>query len=205
LFLQLLDLAVLFQELVEQHCVDGVLADRVWLSFFVGQHQRGIYLGDFFSDQTKLRCVLGVRLVVEGDRPQCQDCFTCFLHIGDVFLESLGGSNRAKLTVIGNNDWRGHAALRRYAKDIAYPGGVVDVCTDDTEANTDNVTGRGDTGTRVGAYGDVSHAGSIVCECTATDRGIAIAGVVKERVTPDSCIALAGSVIFERTITHGCV
>src|SRR5882724_3730853 len=140
---------------------------------------------------------------MERDRPECQDCFTCFLHTGDVFLESLGGSNRAKLTVIRNNDWRCRAALRSHTVDITDPGGVVHVCTPDTEANTDNVTSRGDAGTRVSAYGDVSHAAGIACECTATDRNIAFADrIVKERVPPDSRVVAAGGVISKRTSTN---
>jgi hypothetical protein len=39
LFPQLPDLAELFQKLIEQHRVDGVVADGVRLSFFIGQHQ----------------------------------------------------------------------------------------------------------------------------------------------------------------------
>ena len=42
--------------------------------------------------------------------------------------------------------------------DVTDPGGFVHVCTPDTEANTGNVTGRGDAGTRVSAYGAISHA-----------------------------------------------
>jgi len=62
---QFVHCAVLFEKLVEQHRIDGVVADGVRLSLFIGQHQGGIYLGDFFSNQTKLREVLNVALVVK--------------------------------------------------------------------------------------------------------------------------------------------
>jgi hypothetical protein len=51
---------MLFQELVEQHLVHGIVADRVRLSVLVGQYERGIYLRDFFRNETKLRCFPGV-------------------------------------------------------------------------------------------------------------------------------------------------
>jgi hypothetical protein len=66
----------------------------------IRQHQGGIHLGDFFSNQTKLRRLHGVCPVVESDRPECQDCFAGFLHAGDVFLEPLRGSNRATPVVL---------------------------------------------------------------------------------------------------------
>ena len=61
---------MLFEKLVEQHRVHRVVADRVRFSFFIGQHQGRIHLRDFFGDQTKLRCFLGVAFVVEGDRSE---------------------------------------------------------------------------------------------------------------------------------------
>jgi hypothetical protein len=68
----LLELGMLFEKLVEQHRIHLIVAHGVWFSFFVGQHERWIHLCDFFGNQTKLRRVFGVRLVVECDWPERQ-------------------------------------------------------------------------------------------------------------------------------------
>src|SRR6267142_2134490 len=132
--------AMLLEELVEQHRVHCVVANGVRFSFFVGQHQRWVHLCDFFSDQTKLWCISGVGPVMERDRSQCQDCFTGFLHGGDVLLEPLRRDHRAQLASVGHNYWRRSAALRSHAKDIADPSGVAHICTRMT--NSDNLRGR---------------------------------------------------------------
>src|SRR5215510_10777594 len=67
---QFLYLAVLFEELVEQHRVHRVVPYRVWFSTFIRHDQRRIHLRDFFSDQTKLRPFPCIGLVMESDRSQ---------------------------------------------------------------------------------------------------------------------------------------
>ena len=49
------------------------------VSFFIGQHQGGIYLGDLFRNQTNLRHVPRVRLVVECDRPESHEASLVFV------------------------------------------------------------------------------------------------------------------------------
>ena len=52
-----LHFAVLFEELVEQHRVDRVVAHGIDFAVFVAHHQVGIHLSHFLGNQTKLRRV----------------------------------------------------------------------------------------------------------------------------------------------------
>jgi hypothetical protein len=65
----LLVLSVLFEKLVQQHRVYLVVADAVRFSFFVSDHQIGIYLFYFLCNQAELRRAFGIEvfLVVEGN------------------------------------------------------------------------------------------------------------------------------------------
>jgi len=54
-FGSLLDLAVFFEELIEQHRVHGLIAHRVGFALFVPRNQIGIYLFHLFGDKAKLR------------------------------------------------------------------------------------------------------------------------------------------------------
>ena len=51
------------------------------------------------------------------------------VHGGNVLLKPLRGSDRAKLAAIGHDDGRCGAALRSDAINVADPGAVVHVCT----------------------------------------------------------------------------
>jgi len=94
-------MAVLFQELVEQHRVHRFVANRVRLSFVVASHQIGIYFFHVLSNEAELRDALEVKLVLvaEGHRFQCEDRFARFVHRLDRILETLRRDDRAQLTV----------------------------------------------------------------------------------------------------------
>ena len=137
---------------------------------------------------------------MECDRPECQECFTCFLHPGDVFLESLGGSNRAKLTAIRNNDRCCHAALRSRAIDVTDPCAVAHVCACMTD--TDNVRGSSNLVPRVDAYRKVRVASGVEGECSAADCNIAFtSGISNERVAPESFVLLP-LILLERALAR---
>ena len=55
----LLDFAVLFEELVEQHRVHLVVAHAVGFSLFVAHHQARIHLFYLFGDEPELRYPAG--------------------------------------------------------------------------------------------------------------------------------------------------
>jgi hypothetical protein len=94
----LLILAMFFQELVEQHRVHGVVTDGEKFTVLVAHYQIGTYLCYFFRDQTKLRCIGVVGLVVEGDWLERKDGFADVAHRLDVVFESArGASGRAEL------------------------------------------------------------------------------------------------------------
>src|SRR5438034_6927746 len=70
-------LAMLFEELIEQHRVHSFIADCVRLALFVTSHQIRVYLFHLLGDQAKLRNPIRVKLVLaaEGDRLQRPDRF----------------------------------------------------------------------------------------------------------------------------------
>src|SRR5206468_2206249 len=138
------------EKLVEQHRVHCVVADRVRFTFFVGQHQRRINLCDFFGNQPKLRCFFGVTLIMEGTGLSARIASLAFSIAAMSFL------NRSE-----------EATVPSCPVSDTTTGAVVPLCVvtpkmlpiqvvsstfaPHTEANTDNVTGRGDAGTRVSA------------------------------------------------------
>src|SRR6266480_1547547 len=77
-----------FEEFVEQHRVHRVVAHSGDLAILVTHDEIGIPLGDFLRDQTKLRRICGVVLVMEGDWLQRQDGFARLLQGILIFLEA---------------------------------------------------------------------------------------------------------------------
>src|SRR5437773_11165604 len=80
--LQFLDFAMLFEKLVEQHCVHRIVTNAIGLPLLVATHQLGINLFYFLCDQPKLWDALRINLllVAEGDRLETENCFTRFVH-----------------------------------------------------------------------------------------------------------------------------
>src|SRR5438270_2459766 len=56
---------MVFEKLIEQHRVHGVVTHSIDLVSFIAHHQGRIHLGDFFGDQTELWPVCLVALVVK--------------------------------------------------------------------------------------------------------------------------------------------
>src|SRR5437879_3029402 len=101
LLLQLLHLAVLFEELIEQHCVHCFVAHRVWFSVSVAGHQGRIYLFYVLRHEAELRDAVGVKvmLVVKRDWFERENCFACLVHRLNRLLVTLRRDYRAEMTV----------------------------------------------------------------------------------------------------------
>src|SRR5947208_1789296 len=97
---------MLFEELVEQHRVHGVIAHTVGFSFLIADHQIGIHLFYVFSHEAEPRDAIWVDLflIMEGDWLQREDGFAGFIHWLDLVLETLRGGYRAEASgAIYNN------------------------------------------------------------------------------------------------------
>src|SRR4029453_3778936 len=108
-----LDFFVFFEELVEQHHVDVVVADGLGFSFLVQHYQVRIHLCYFFSNQAPTGHVDWVALVVEGHWSKRKDCFTALAHGLDVLLVPSRGRGRTKLVVRVNTYWHSCGANGR--------------------------------------------------------------------------------------------
>ena len=86
----LLDFAMLFEELIEQHRIDCLVAYRVNFAFGIPSHEVGIHSCHVLSHKAKLRHAIGIKLffVAERDRFERQDRFTCLVHRLDLVLET---------------------------------------------------------------------------------------------------------------------
>ena len=172
-----LDLFVFFEELVEQHHADLLVADRVWPAFSIATHQVRIHFRDFFGNQSKQRDSLGVVLSVEGDGFEREDRFTGFIHrldvlfvprgrgesedlvsrwIGQNGLEDDGGrSDTGDKTTLGIQP--GESGITAEAHRIAFVT-VVEITTG-VIAQIDIVAPRGDSSPRFVTHSRVSSTG----------------------------------------------
>src|SRR6266511_2615102 len=193
-----------FEELIEQHRVHCVVAHGVDLAVLFAHHQVGVHRSHFLSDQTKLRRVFGVALVVEHHWLERQDRFASFVHWLDLLLEPARGADRAKLAGGVDQYWYGIDVLRLYAANVADKQAVAHVRTRHSEANTDNVTGVSYSAASRNAQGRVLDAGGVANERTRTDGRVGSAGgVVKERVKTVGRVGIANDVVRERRIAGG--
>src|SRR6266700_8317714 len=94
---------VLFEELVEQHRVHGLVAHGIDFSLGIASHQIGVDLFYLFGHEPELRDAFGIKLflVAEGDRLEREDRFACFVHGLDLILEPRRGWGNAKLAAAG--------------------------------------------------------------------------------------------------------
>src|SRR6266508_3207808 len=193
-----------FEELIEQHRVHCVVAHGVDLAVLFAHHQVGVHRIHFLSDQTKLRRVFGVALVVEHHWLERQDRFASFVHWLDLLLEPARGADRAKLAGGVDQYWYSIDVLRLYAANVADKAAVAHVRPRHSEANTDNVTGVSYSAASRNAQGRVLDAGGVANERTRTDGRVGSAdGVAKERVKSGGRVGIANDVVRERRIAGG--
>ena len=81
---------MLFEELVEQHRVDCVIADAERFSFFVAHHQIGIHYLDIFGDKSEAQGTarLDLGFVAETHRLKRVNDVAGLLHWFDLILET---------------------------------------------------------------------------------------------------------------------
>src|SRR4030095_13685776 len=158
---QFLHFAMLFEELVEQHRVHGVVAYSGDLAILVPHYEIRIHLGNILCDQSKLRRICDVVLIVEGDWPQLQDSFARFVHRFNLLFKPARGDGRAELATGVDQYWYSVAAYER-PENVADKAAIAQVRSGMTDTN--NVTSRFDAGAGSNAYGSVKAAGGVVIE-----------------------------------------
>ena len=90
---------MLFEELVEQHRVHGVVANGIDFTVLIAHHKVRIHFRYFFGDQTKLRRVGRIALVVKRHRFKCQDGLAGLVNRFNPLLKAPRRTGRTKLTV----------------------------------------------------------------------------------------------------------
>src|SRR5262249_11859002 len=90
---------VFFEEFIEQHHVNVLIADGVGFSLFVLEYQVRIDLCYFFSNQAKGGRVVHLALVVEGHWSKRQNGFAGLAHGLNVLLEPRRGDRGTRLVV----------------------------------------------------------------------------------------------------------
>ena len=83
----LVDLFVLFEELVEQHVADLLVVDGHDFTISAPHHELGIHLGDLLGDQTILCRAFPVAVVFEGYWFELVQRFTGLVHRLNVVFE----------------------------------------------------------------------------------------------------------------------
>ena len=136
---------------------------------------------------------------MERNWPEREDCFTCFLHGGDVLLKPLRGGNRAKLPPVGNNNWRCGATDCSYAEDVLDPSGAAHVVTSTEE--TDNRIGGGNFAASKRAQSDIREAAGVVCQrfSTGSDNTAVGSEALSSSTTPDGNTAVGSHALENNT------
>src|SRR5207249_8747970 len=192
-----------FQKLVEQHRVDRVVAHGVNLALLVAHDQVRVHLGHFLGDQTKLRRVFSVALVMKRHRLKRQDGFAGSIRRFNLLFEPPRRAERAKLAVGVYQDWYGICVCGCNPTNVADKAAEAHVRTGRPDSN--NVTGCSDPITGTIAQGGIAAAVDAVFESTLTNGcTLAAGGVVFERILTNGRVGDA-SVGKERSITHGSV
>src|SRR5882724_5841964 len=93
---------MLFQEFIEQHCVNRLIADGGDVALGVMSHQVGVHLRYLLGHEAELRdaSLIQLGLVMEGDWPQGEERLAGSSHICDVGLEPARGEKHAKLAIV---------------------------------------------------------------------------------------------------------
>src|SRR6266511_4989004 len=129
-----------FEEFIEQHRIDLVIAYAVGFAFLVHCYQRRIHLCYFFSNQAKLGRAGLVVLVVEAHRFKRKNRFTGLAHRANILLESLRGGVGTKLAggCIYQHEVR---VCDSTTDDVADVAAVAHVLACHEVADTDHVVG----------------------------------------------------------------
>ena len=206
---------MLFEEFVEQHGVDLLVAHRLRLTLRIADNEFGIYFFYFLGHQPEVRhaCRIKGFLVPEADRFEGQNHLAGFVHRLDVLLESRRGGQRAQFPISIDID---RSATRSGCSTDASDKGVgnIAVTYSDGVAFASNAfhsvanihifrTGRL-IATRFITDGSVPDATRIIKEHSFTNGDVVVAvDVVAEREVSIGCVAAAGRVTKHRASTRG--
>ncbi len=186
---------MLFEELIEQHRVDRLIANGNDFAFLVARHQIRIHRGNVLGDKAKIRRARGINLlfVAEADRFKREKCFAGLIHRFDVVLVASRGDLEAKFAASAYSN-KDAVSLRRRA-DVSDPGDVALASkTEDILADTD-ITTSSDTETGLKTQGNVRAAGYVLIERMAAD-----CRVEDTRCVVNECVITVG-----RVVVTGCV
>jgi len=191
---QFLDFTMLFEKLVQQHRVHGIVANSLEFAVAVAFDQIRAYLFDFLCNESKAKRTraFNLRLVAKAHWPETVNGFAGLFHGSDFILETARRYLGTEFTVGINVNRLGPARL---IPDIPDVTAIAHVLTADTVADTDNVIGRGDTVASFIAQGRVMVAAGVVGQrSTTTGRVVTPGGVTEKGQTTRSRIAASGGV-----------
>src|SRR5947207_10399362 len=96
---------MLFEELVQQHCVHRFVANRVSLALIVASYEVRIYLFHFLGYEAELRDARRIKLVLvtKSHWFKRENRFARLVHRLDRVLETLRGDDGAEVTVSIDN------------------------------------------------------------------------------------------------------
>src|SRR5437899_2845512 len=91
---------MLFEKLIEQHCIHGFIANAVWFALLVPLDQCRVHLFHLFGNEAKLRDTFAVDflLVTKGNWLQSKHRFASSTHRLDIFLKPSRGGGGAEMT-----------------------------------------------------------------------------------------------------------
>src|SRR4029077_3669910 len=188
---------MLFKELVEQHRVHRFVVHCLNLAFGVAAHKIGIYLCHFLGHKAESQHRSGIHLllVAEGNWFERQDRLAHFVHGFDLRLETGRGDADAKLAIGVYKDWIG---AEPYSKDAGNKGS----CLGSSRADADNA---GLTSMTDVTDIDVVKVRGVIGASSGTQRNVAAAGVVQERISTNGRVVCSGGVARERQNTIRCI
>src|SRR5437867_10334248 len=195
---------MLFEELVEHHRVDLLVADGLGFSFFVQQYQVRIHFCYIFSNQAKTGQVGRVALVAERHWVKQNERFAGVAQGFNVLLEPRRGGYGTQLA------GRVNEHKRRQCSDVRTEDTADEGFRGRTKygnkvvADADGVEFAGNTG-HAGTDTDIVVPGDIITGGVTQGGVIAADYVVSKRVVPDRNIAGARCVGVERVDTEGVI
>src|SRR6516165_6876400 len=115
---------MLFEEFVQQHRVDRLIANGNDCALLVARHQIRVHSGHILGDETKIRRARGIDLllVAEADRFKREKRFAGLINGLDVLLVASRGDLEAKFTASAYSN-KDAVSLRRRA-DVSDAGNV---------------------------------------------------------------------------------
>ena len=194
---------MLFEELVEQHGVDRVVADGLGVALLIAGDQLGADLGHVLCNQAKEKRACGIHLllVAKSDRFKRKKPFARVAYRLNLLLVTARGHQGSQFAVYIDV----HCSVTRdRSVNVADPSGVVRASnTWDALADAHIAIARGEVKSGAIAQGGIVAAG-IAIEGVKTNGGVAATGgVALEGGNTVRCIAATAGVFTKRTTPVG--